>query len=236
MMTALKRFHACTATVCAPNPAAGRQQPKPFLESPGHSQASLLWGHRSFLLGPGAQGSVVPSKNLFPILCKFWQLYGGVNGDLLQEDLRRIHTQSPCPFGRPLPTRTSIGGAQRQFCLSLCGVPGSWCAQGLFEHSEHLWQEWGLLLNANSPLLALRSCKSHAVTIQLSSSFWLSLGYTKERIALVTNGSTVSHWPFQEFSGVDNALWVTCAILLLQRDVWSYLKCIASCHRSLVSK
>ena len=37
-------------------------------------QDSLLWGHGSFLLGPGAQGSVVPSKNQFPILCKFWQL------------------------------------------------------------------------------------------------------------------------------------------------------------------
>ena len=24
----------------------------------------------------------------------------------------------------------------------LCGVPGSWCAQGLFEPSEHLWQEY----------------------------------------------------------------------------------------------
>ena len=36
--------------------------------------------------------------------------------------------------------------------LSLCGVPGS-CTQGLFEPSEHLWQKWGLILNANSPLL-----------------------------------------------------------------------------------
>ena len=24
----------------------------------------------------------------------------------------------------------------------LCGVPGSWCAQGLFEPSEHLWWEY----------------------------------------------------------------------------------------------
>ena len=29
-------------------------------------QESILWGHCSFLLGPGAQGSVVPSKSLFP--------------------------------------------------------------------------------------------------------------------------------------------------------------------------
>ena len=69
----------------------------------------------------------------FPFLCKFWQLYGGVNGDLLQEDLCYIHTQSPCPCARPLPTHASTGDAQTQFCLSLCEVPGSWCIQGLFE-------------------------------------------------------------------------------------------------------
>ena len=143
-------------TVCAPNPAAGHHQPRPFLETSGHPQASLLWDHCSFLLGPGAQSSVVPSKNQFSILCKFWQLYGGVNGDLLQEDLCYIHTQSRYPYSRPLLTHNSTGGAQRQFCLSVCGVPGSWCAQGLFEPSEHLWWEWGLILNVNSPLLALK--------------------------------------------------------------------------------
>ena len=31
--------------------------------------------------------------------------------------------------------------------------PGSWCAHGLLEPSEHLWREWGLILNANLPLL-----------------------------------------------------------------------------------
>ena len=41
----------------------------------------------------------------------------------------------------------------KQFCLSLCGVPGSWCTHGLFEPSERLWREWGLILNMNSPLL-----------------------------------------------------------------------------------
>ena len=29
----------------------------------------------------------------------------------------------------------------------------SWCAEGLFEPSEHLWQEWDLILNVNLPLL-----------------------------------------------------------------------------------
>ena len=94
-----------------------------------------------------------PPRVYFPVLCKFWQVYGGVNGDLLQADLRQTHTQSPCPCGRPLPTHTSTGDAQTQFCLSLCGVPGSWCSESLFEPSECLWQEWGLILNATLPLL-----------------------------------------------------------------------------------
>ena len=72
MVTSLKRSQACTATVHAPNPAAGHHRPMPSPETPGHPEANLLWGHCSFLLGLGAQGSVVPSKSLFPILCKFW--------------------------------------------------------------------------------------------------------------------------------------------------------------------
>ena len=79
-----------------------------------------------------------PPRVNFPVLCKFWQLYGGVNGNLLQKGLCHTQgscTQSPCPHGSPLLTCTSTGDAQTQFCLSLCGVPGSWCAQGLFEPS-----------------------------------------------------------------------------------------------------
>ena len=62
-------------------------------------------------------------------------------------------TQCPCPCGSPLLTHTSTGDTQTQFCLSLCGVPGSCYAQGLLEPSERLWQEWGLILNVNLPLL-----------------------------------------------------------------------------------
>ena len=39
-------------------------------------------------------------ESVFPVLCKFWQLYGGVNGNLLQEGLYHTQvycTQSPCP-------------------------------------------------------------------------------------------------------------------------------------------
>ena len=62
-------------------------------------------------------------------------------------------TQSSCPCDRSLSTCTSTRDTPAQFCLSPCGVPGSWCAHSLFEPSEYLWHEWGLFLNVNSPLL-----------------------------------------------------------------------------------
>ena len=48
----------------------------------------------------------------FPVLCKFWWLYGGIKGDLLQEGL--CHTQiyciqSLCLCSSPLLTCTSAG-------------------------------------------------------------------------------------------------------------------------------
>ena len=103
--------------------------------------------HTTFCLCPP---SVYP-----PVLCKFWQLCGGINGDLLKEGLCHIQvccTQSPCPCSSPLLTCTSTGDTQTQFYQSL-GVYGSWCTQDLFEPSERVWWEWGLILNANSPLL-----------------------------------------------------------------------------------
>ena len=100
---------------------------------------SLLWGHCSFLLGPGAHKVLfVPSKSLFPQSCVSSGGCGGVNGDLLQEGLCHTQvccTQSPCPCGRPLLTCTSTGDTPTQFWLGLCGVSGSWCTQGLFEPS-----------------------------------------------------------------------------------------------------
>ena len=160
MATSFKGFHASTAARSAPNPAAGHCQPAPPPETPGHSQASLgqsLVG--SLLLPPGswcAQGFVFAlQESVSPVMCKFWWL-DGVNGDLLQEGLCHTQvccTESSCPFSTPLLTWTSTGDTQTQFCLSLFGVCVSLCGQGLFEHSEHLWRKWGLILNVSSPLL-----------------------------------------------------------------------------------
>ena len=70
VVTSLKRSHAYTAVLGAPNPAAGHHQPTPPPGTPGHSQASwvsLLRGHCSFILGPGAYKFLfVPCKSLFP--------------------------------------------------------------------------------------------------------------------------------------------------------------------------
>ena len=116
-------------------------------DSPGHSKASLgqsLLG--SLLLSPGSSYTHISvcalQESVSPVLCKFWQLYGGVNGNLLQEGLYHTQvycTQSPCPHSSPLLTRTSAGDTQTQFWLSLCEVSGSWCTQGLFEPSKCLW-------------------------------------------------------------------------------------------------
>ena len=109
----------------------------------------------------------------FLVLCKFWQLYGEVNGNLLQEglcDTQVCCTQSPCPCSSPLLTCTSTGDTQTQFYLSLWGgVSGSWCAQGMFEPSEHLWKVWGLSLNVI--LLLLPSCWGFSFALGHGVSF-----------------------------------------------------------------
>ena len=88
MAASFKRCCACTASLSAPDPAAGHHRPTPPMETLGHSQAILgqsLVG--SWLLSPGSwctQGFVCALKESFsPVLCKFWRLCGRVNGDLL---------------------------------------------------------------------------------------------------------------------------------------------------------
>ena len=134
-------IHCCTQ---CPDPAAGHHRPTPLPETPGHSQASLgqsLLG--SLLLSPGSwctQSFVCAlQESVSLVLCEFWWLHGGVNGDLLPRGLMpypRLLPRAPAPAAVHC---TSTGDPQTQFCLSLCGVSGSWYAQGLFEPSEHLW-------------------------------------------------------------------------------------------------
>ena len=112
MVASFRRSRARTAVLSSPNPAAGHHQPTPLLETLGQSWASLgqpLVG--SLLLSPGSwciQGFVCAlQESVSQALCKFWQLYGGVNGDLLQDGLCQTQvccTQSPCPFSSPPQT------------------------------------------------------------------------------------------------------------------------------------
>ena len=113
MATSFKRSWAGTAILSALDPSPGYRQPTPLPETPEHSRASLgqsLVG--SLLLSPASwctQGSVCALQDcVSPVLCKFRGLYGGVNGNLLQEGL--CHTQVYCtqsPCSSPLLTRTS---------------------------------------------------------------------------------------------------------------------------------
>ena len=88
-----------------------------LLDTHGQVWVSLLRG--SLLLFPGSCCTesfvCVLQESVFPVLCKFWRFYGGVSGGLLQKRLRNTQvccTQSPCPCGRPLLTRTSTGHTQ----------------------------------------------------------------------------------------------------------------------------
>ena len=154
MVTSFKRSHACTAILC-PGPCSGHRQPRPPQETPGNSQVSLgqsLVG--SGLLSPESCAHKVlsvPSRSLF------WRLYGGVNGDLLQQGschTQACRTQSPRPCSRPLLTGTSTGDTQRRVWLSFRGV--FWCTQVWSEPSKRLWWGRGLILNVISPLLLSR--------------------------------------------------------------------------------
>ena len=70
-------------------------------------------------------------------------------------------SQRPCPCGRPLLTPASTGDPQTLkgrsgsvSCGSHCPFP--WIlmhTRALFAPSQHLWQVWGLILNAISPIL-----------------------------------------------------------------------------------
>ena len=104
MLTAFKRSPPHTTTLSALTLQQATADPRlhwRLLDTHEQVWVSLLRGYCSFLLGPGAQGSVCALQGSVPlVLCKFWGLYGGVNGDLLQEGLWHTQvccTQSPAP-------------------------------------------------------------------------------------------------------------------------------------------
>ena len=88
----LQRSHPCPATLSASDPAAGHHQPTLPPEILGHSWACLgQFFVGSLLFSPAfwcTQGFVCAlQESVSPVLCKFWGLYGGFNGDLLPEGI-----------------------------------------------------------------------------------------------------------------------------------------------------
>ena len=174
MATSFKGIHACTATLSAPNLLQATADPR-LHQTLGHTQASLaqsLVG--SLLLSPGSwctQGSVCAlPESVSPVLCKFWQLYGGVNGTSSKRAYAILWvccTQIPCPCGRPLPTLTSAGDTQafkgRSGTVSV-GSPGA--QKVLFEPSKHLWRAWGLILSHPFP-----SCCDFSLSLDMEYLF-----------------------------------------------------------------
>ena len=73
MVTSFKRSHAQTLHSVPPTLQQATSDPclhQRLLDTHRQDWVSLLWGHCSFLLGPGAQKVLfVPSKSLFPQYC-----------------------------------------------------------------------------------------------------------------------------------------------------------------------
>ena len=137
MDTSFKRSHCCTQ--CRPLLTLEQATADPclrqrLLDTHGQVWVSLLWGHCSFLLGPGVHNVLfVPSKSLFP------QSYVSSSGSMV--GLMVTSTKKAVPYpGLQYPEsillqqamadpylRRRHSDTQQQVWLSLFGV--SWCAQ-----------------------------------------------------------------------------------------------------------
>ena len=100
MATSFKRPQARTAALSAPEAAAGHFRPAPLQETPGHFRACLgqsLVG--SLLLSPGSWCTQVfvcaLQESVSPVLCKFWWLYGGVNGSTFKRAYATPRSAAP---------------------------------------------------------------------------------------------------------------------------------------------
>ena len=112
---------------------------------------------------------------------------------------------APLPHSSPLLTCTSSGNAQTLFCLMVYGVSGSWCTQGLFEPSEHLWQMWGLIIIVISPLLP--SCWGFSFVLGHGVSFFGAIQH------FPVNGCSAASCNFEVLTGEEECTSFYPAIL-----------------------
>ena len=179
MPISFKRIYAHTVVFSALDPEAGHCQPKPLPETPGHSQASLFWGHCSLLLVPGAHKVFfVPSKTLFPqphgssVIKSHWPLKSNFLG-------------IPSPFADPQVGKSVVGPSTflTVFCsLSVVcwwfygGANGDLLLHVVQEDFHHMPHDPGLLQpEPLSPWQATADpclCRRHSSTHR---QVWLSL-------------------------------------------------------------
>ena len=107
MAASFKRPHAALHSV---PPALQQATSNPhlcwrLLDPPGQVWVSLLWGHYSFLLGPGAHKLLfVPAKSLFPQSCV--SSGGSVVGLMVTSSKRAYAIPRPL-HPKPLPLQQS---------------------------------------------------------------------------------------------------------------------------------
>ena len=154
-------------------------------------------------------------ESVSPVLCKFWWLYGGVNGDLLQEDLCHIHvccTQSLYPCSRPLRTCTSAGDTQTLKSRSVSVSVGFTDVHVLFVRVSLAGR--GLILNVISPLPL--SCWGFFFALGHGVCFFGGMQHSP------VNGCSAVSCDFGVLAGEDECMFFFCTIL------WSILNCIQS--------
>ena len=124
------------------------------LDTHRHVWVSLLWGHCSFLLVQRhTRFCFCPPRVCFP--SPVLSSGGSMVGLMVTSSKRAYAIRRSAAPRAPAPAAGTLQETLKtQLWLSLCGVYGSWCLQGLFEPSEHLWWIRGLIINAISPLLS----------------------------------------------------------------------------------
>ena len=118
------------------------------------------------------------------------------------------YSQSPCPCKSPLLTNASTGDTQtlkgRSGSVSV-GSMGPGVHKVLFQPSEHLWQVWGLILNAISPFLP--SCWGFSFALGIQHS--------------LVNGCSAVSFSFGVLVGKDEFMSFYSAILSLTFANWA---------------
>ena len=145
MATSFKRPCAYTASLRAPNPAAGHRLPMPPPETPGHSGASLSQSFvGSLLFSPeswGTQGFVrALQESVSPVLCKFWWGLMATSSKRAYAIPRSTAPRAPATaavYCLPVPPQKTLKHSSVSVSVVSLGLCGS--KQGLFEPSEHLW-------------------------------------------------------------------------------------------------